>query len=72
MLFRSEKELNPSKVFIQEVNKYPKLWSVAQRIEGLINGVGIHAGGIIILDEPLTNRCAVMTTTKGVPVSSFL
>lgn len=66
-----EKELKPSHAFISEVNKYPKLWSVAQRIEGLINGVGIHAGGIIILDEPLTNRCAVMTTTKGVPVSSF-
>ena len=30
--------------FINEVNKYPGLGEVAQRIEGLIAGVGIHAG----------------------------
>lgn len=66
-----EKELKPSPAFVSEMNKLPRLWNVAQRIEGLINGVGIHAGGVIILDEPLTNRCAIMATTKGVPVSSF-
>lgn len=66
-----EKELRPHSTFVNEMTKYPKLWSVAQRIEGLINGVGVHAGGIIVLDEPLTNRCAIMTTTRGVPVSSF-
>ena len=66
-----EKGLNPNATFINEMEKYPKLWKIAQRIEGLINGVGIHAGGIIILDEPLTTRCGVMTTTKGIKVSSF-
>ena len=35
-----EKDLNPNAAFVNEMEKYPDLWKVAQRIEGLINGVG--------------------------------
>lgn len=35
-----ENGIQPNQTFINEVNKHPGLWEVAQRIEGLICGVG--------------------------------
>lgn len=66
-----ENELAPNPTFVREMKLHSKLWEVAQRIEGLINGCGIHAGGVIIVDEPFTNSCAIMTTTKGEEISAF-
>lgn len=60
-----EKEFKPIKQFIEEMNKYPKLWEVSQRIEGLINRSGIHAGGVIFVDEPFTESCALMRAPDG-------
>ena len=60
-----EKEFKPIKQFIDEMNNYSKLWEVAQRIEGLINRSGIHAGGIIFVDEPFTESTALMRAPDG-------
>ncbi len=38
----------PVREFVTEMDKYPKLWNAAQKIEGLVNGVGSHAGGCIL------------------------
>ena len=46
---------------------YPELWEVAQRIEGLICGVGSHAGGIIFVDEPFYKTTALMKTVMIIP-----
>lgn len=35
-----ENDIKPNITFIDEVNKYPQLWEVANRIEGLICGMG--------------------------------
>lgn len=35
-----ENGIKPNTTFIEEINKYPRLWEVAKRIEGLICGVG--------------------------------
>lgn len=35
-----ENGIEPNQTFINEINKYPQLWEVASRIEGLICGVG--------------------------------
>lgn len=35
-----ENGIAPTQSFINEVNKYPQLWEVAKKIEGLICGVG--------------------------------
>jgi len=40
----------PVQEFVTEMNKYPELWEAAQKIEGLVNGVSSHAGGIILVD----------------------
>ena len=60
-----EKDFKPIKQFIDEMNKNPQLWEVAQKIEGLINRSGIHAGGIIFVDEPFTNFAALMRAPDG-------
>ncbi len=58
--FRTEMEEN-----------YPELWKVAQGIEGLINGCGIHAGGVIFVDEPFTNSTALMRAPSGEIMTQF-
>ena len=35
-----ENGIEPNKTFVNEINKYPNLWEVANRIEGLICGIG--------------------------------
>ena len=50
---------------------YPQVWEVAQRIEGLINGCGIHAGGVIFVDEPFTESTALMRAPKGEIITQF-
>ena len=58
-------------LFIQQMNQYPELWEVAQKIEGLICRVGEHAGGVIFVDEDFTNSTAMMKVPNGDMVTQF-
>ena len=58
-------------LFIQQMNQYPELWQVAQKIEGLICRVGEHAGGVIFVDEPFTESTAMMKVPNGDVVTQF-
>lgn len=58
-------------LFVQQMNQYPELWEVAQRVEGLVCRVGEHAGGIIFVDEPFTNSTALMKVPNGDTVTQF-
>lgn len=40
--------------------QYPKL-RAAQRLEGNLRGFSVHAAGLVVANEPLTNSCAVYT-----------
>jgi DNA polymerase-3 subunit alpha len=66
-----ENDFKPIKQFIIEMNNYPELWNVAQKIEGLICGSGIHAGGVIFVDEPFTNSTALMRAPDGTICTQF-
>lgn len=56
----------PIKQFVYEMTEnYPELWEVAHKIEGLVCGTGIHAGGVIFVDEPFTNSTALMRAPDG-------
>ena len=66
-----ENGIQPNQTFINEVNKYPGLWEVAQRIEGLIAGVGIHAGGVVFTDEDFTESSALMRAPDGTIITQF-
>ena len=66
-----ENGIEPNQTFINELKKYPKLWEVASRIEGLICGVGIHAGGVVFKDEDFTKSSALMRAPDGTIITQF-
>ena len=66
-----ENDIKPNITFIDEINKYPKLWEVANRIEGLICGMGIHAGGVVFKDKDFTESSALMRAPDGTIVTQF-
>ena len=66
-----EKDFQPIKQFVDEMKKNPQLWEVAQKIEGLINRSGIHAGGIIFVDEPFTESTALMRAPDGTICTAY-
>lgn len=53
------------------MKEYPELWQVAQKIEGLVNRIGEHAGGIIFVDEPFTESTALMRVPNDDIVTQF-
>ena len=66
-----ENDFKPIPLFVREMDNYPELWQVAQRIEGLICRVGEHAGGVIFVDEPFENSTALMRVPNGDIVTQF-
>ena len=67
-----EHEWAPIKQFVFEMTKnYPELWDVAHGIEGLICGSGIHAGGVIFVDEPFTESTGLMRAPDGTVCTAF-
>ena len=66
-----ENGIAPTQAFVNEINKYPQLWEVAQRIEGLICGTGIHAGGVVFTDEDFTESSALMRAPDGTVITQF-
>lgn len=67
-----EAGFTPVKQFVIEMTKnHPALWEVASRIEGLVNRLGQHAGGVIFVDEPFTNSAALMRAPDGTLITAF-
>ena len=66
-----ENGIAPTQAFVNEINKYPKLWEVASKIEGLICGQGIHAGGVVFTDEDFTESSALMRAPDGTIITQF-
>jgi len=46
-------------------NKYPDVWRIAQKIEGLPVACGSHAGGLILSVRNLSESCPLMRTRSG-------
>lgn len=66
-----ENGFEPIALFKQQMNEYPELWQVAQKIEGLVCRVGEHAGGVIFVDEDFTESTALMKVPNGDVVTQF-
>lgn len=66
-----ENGLEPVALFVKEMKNHPQLWEVAQKIQGLKCRCGIHAGGIIFVDEPFTKSTALMRAPDGTIVTAF-
>ena len=62
----------PNHQFVIEMTEnYPEVWEVAQKIEGLVCRMGIHAGGVIFVDEPFVNSTALMRAPDGTIITAF-
>jgi len=70
-MYYGDEDNKPVREFISEVDKHPKLFEVAQKIEGLVNGVGSHAGGVIVTDKPFSDSTALMRTNSGDIITQF-
>ena len=67
-----ENDWAPIRQFVIEMtDNYPEVWEVAQKIEGLICGSGLHAGGVIFVDEPFENSTALMRAPDGTICTQF-
>lgn len=67
-----DKGFLPIKQFVYEMtNNYPQIWEVAKKIEGLICGSGVHAGGIIFVDEPFYNSTGLKRAPNGALCTNF-
>lgn len=67
-----EKGTKPVTSFVNAIKEgYEEVWEVAQKIEGLICGTGIHAGGVIFVDEPFTNSTGLMRAPDGTICTQF-
>lgn len=67
-----ENDFAPIGQFVIEMQRnYPQLWNVAHKIEGLICGSGIHAGGVIFVDEDFENSTALMRAPDGTICTQF-
>jgi DNA polymerase-3 subunit alpha len=67
-----ENGFSPNKQFVYEMTEnYPEVWEVAQKIEGLVCRLGIHAGGVIFVDEPFTNSTSLMRAPDGTIITAF-
>ena len=66
-----ENGFSPVSLFVKEMNNNPKLWAVAQKIEGLCCRMGEHAGGVIFVDEDFTNSVALMRAPNGDIVTQY-
>lgn len=66
-----EKGRKPVKELIREIEKYPNLKEVAMKLEGTINKRSIHAGGIILFNDPYYRTNAMMKAPNGTPITQF-
>ena len=51
--------------------KYAKVWEVAQKIEGLVSGVGQHAGGVILSPTDIVDYTALMRSSSGDIITQY-
>lgn len=61
----------PIKSFKTELDKYPVLFKLAKRIEGLITRVGVHSGGIVALNSKIYETNSLLKTSQGALVTAF-
>ena len=69
--YHGDDEHEPVTKFKTEMDLYPELWKIAQRIEGLVVRLGIHASGVLVTNETITDSNSIMRTSRGIVVTAF-
>ena len=57
--------------FSSQMNLYPQLWKVANRISGLVSNLSVHASGVLILNGSVTEHNSIMKTSRKVMVTAW-
>lgn len=66
-----EKGRKPVKTFLNEVNKYPGLLDIIQKVEGLICRRGIHASGVNFYGEDPFETACFMKAKNGAMTTQY-
>lgn len=62
----------PIKQFVFEMTEnFPEIWEVVSKTEGLIVGMGEHAGGVVFVDEPFVESTALLRAPNGDIMTQF-
>ena len=61
----------PIKNFKTQMDTYPQLWQVVQRIAGLVTNLSVHASGVLIINGKVTEHNSVMKTSRNVLVTCW-
>lgn len=69
--FGNDEGKSPIKAFVEQMKEYPKLWKLAQSIEGLITRLGVHASGVVCVNGDFNDYNSVMKTSKEQIVTSY-
>jgi len=69
--YGNDEDRKPIKAFVDQMKEYPKLWKLAQSIEGLITRLGVHASGVVCVNGDFNDYNSVMKTSKEQIVTSY-
>ena len=61
----------PIKAFVDQMEQYPRLWELASEIEGLITRLGVHASGVVCVNDDFNKYNSYMKTSKEQLVTAF-
>lgn len=61
----------PIKAFVEQMNQYPRLWELAQNIEGLITRLGVHASGVVCVNDDFNKYNSYMKTNRMQLVTAY-
>ena len=61
----------PIKAFVEQMEQYPRLWELASSIEGLITRLGVHASGVVCVNDDFNKYNSYMKTSKEQLVTAF-
>ena len=66
-----EKDYEPVPQLIEALKRHPGLYEAVEKIEGLPNGIGVHASALYIFNEDYVNQLSMMRSASGTPVTCF-
>ena len=66
-----EDAMKMSKEFASYMEKYPKLYEYASKLQGLTRNWGVHAAGVVISDEPLYNFVPLRIDETGQTITQW-
>ena len=69
--YGNDEDRKPIAAFVTQMNENPKLWTLAQNIEGLVTRLGVHASGVVCVNGDFNEYNSVMKTSKEQLVSAY-